>query len=74
MRGFYGSRRIPTYPGLRQAEQDEFLDLGDEIATLAAHLHAATYRLLVLIAEFDVLEGWKAGGHRTGRRGIGAGN
>jgi hypothetical protein len=32
--------------------------LGDEIAELAAHIHAATYRLLVLIGEFDQREGW----------------
>ena len=29
-------------------ELDVLFDLGDEIATLAAHLHAATYRLLAL--------------------------
>jgi len=34
--------------------------LGDEIAELAAHIHAATYRLLVLISEFDKREGWDA--------------
>ena len=34
--------------------------LGDEIAELAAHVHAATYRLLVLIREFDQREGWDA--------------
>ena len=32
--------------------------LGDEIAELAAHIRAATYRLLVLIREFDQREGW----------------
>lgn len=35
--------------------------LGDEIAELAAHIHAATYRLLTLLAEFDVREGWGGG-------------
>jgi len=35
--------------------------LGDEIATLAAHIHAATYRLLVLIREFDERKGWAWG-------------
>ncbi len=35
--------------------------LGDEIARLAAHLHAATYRLLVLIHDFDEREGWADG-------------
>ena len=46
-------------------ELDVVQDLGDEIATLAAHLHAATYRLLTLIAEFDRLRGWEPGGHRS---------
>ena len=35
--------------------------LGDEIARLAAHLHAATYQLLVLIRAFDEQEGWGGG-------------
>ena len=35
--------------------------LGDEIAELAAHLHAATYRLLVLVRAFDTREGWHNG-------------
>ena len=32
--------------------------LGDEIATLAARLHSATYQLLVLLREFDACDGW----------------
>jgi hypothetical protein len=32
--------------------------LGDEIAELAAHLHAAEHRLLERLAEFDRKEGW----------------
>jgi hypothetical protein len=35
--------------------------LGDEIAELSAHLHAATYRLLVRLREFDEREGWNGG-------------
>jgi hypothetical protein len=35
--------------------------LGDEIAELAAHLEAATARLLDLIREFDAREGWANG-------------
>ena len=46
-------------------ELDVVSDLGDEIATLAAHIHAATYRLLTLIAEFDRLQGWEPEGHRS---------
>ena len=46
-------------------ELDILSDLADEIATLAAHIHAATYRLLTLIAEFDRLRGWEPEGHRS---------
>ena len=35
--------------------------LGDEIAELAAHLDAATARLLDLIREFDARAGWNTG-------------
>ncbi len=35
--------------------------LGDRIAELSAHIHAATYRLLVMIREFDRREGWAVG-------------
>jgi hypothetical protein len=42
----------------RIAELDR---LGDEIAELAAHLDAATARLLDLIREFDAREGWNTG-------------
>ncbi len=35
--------------------------LGDEIAELSAHLDAATARLLDLIREFDIREGWNSG-------------
>src|SRR5262245_33727486 len=36
-------------------------ELGDEIAVLSVHLDAATVRLLDLIREFDVREGWNTG-------------
>ena len=35
--------------------------IGEEIATLAARIDAATYELLVLIREFDEREGWNNG-------------
>ena len=35
--------------------------LGEEIAALAARLHAATYELLVLVREFDARTGWGNG-------------
>ena len=54
--------------------------LGEQIAALAARLHAATYELLVLLREFDARTGWNNGflscahwlhwrtGHRPRRR------
>ncbi len=36
----------------------ETQDLESQITELAAHIHAATYRLLTLIAEFDRREAW----------------
>ncbi|MGD2123073.1 MAG: DUF222 domain-containing protein, partial [Gemmatimonadota bacterium] len=39
--------------------------LEKKIVTLAARIHAATHRLLTLIAEFDQRQGWKPGGHRS---------
>ena len=35
--------------------------LGETIASLAAGIHAATYRLLTLLREFDEREGWNNG-------------
>ncbi|MEX2526481.1 MAG: DUF222 domain-containing protein, partial [Gemmatimonadota bacterium] len=45
------------------ADTDSLEALEHEITTLAAHVHAAEHRLLVLIAEFDRRGGWKPGGH-----------
>lgn len=46
-----------TRPGATSTLEDNDR-LADEIAELAAQLHAATYRLLVLLREFDAREGW----------------
>jgi hypothetical protein len=46
-------------------DADALEELEEEITTLAAHIHAATHRLLVLIADFDRRRGWELGGHRT---------
>jgi len=46
-------------------DPDALDDLSDEIVTLAAHIHAATHQLLVLIAQFDRWRGWEVGGHRS---------
>jgi hypothetical protein len=47
------------------ADPDHVDAVADEITTLSAHIHAATYRLLALIAEFDRLKGWERDGHRS---------
>ncbi len=39
--------------------QEQIEKLSDEIAKLSAHIDAATYRLLLLIREFDKLNGWQ---------------
>ena len=44
---------------------DALEELEEEITTLAAHIHAATHRLLLLIADFDRRRGWELGGHRS---------
>lgn len=49
----------------RLAALDATERLGDEIAELAAHLHAATYRLLTLLRDFDARDGWGGGGFRS---------
>ena len=46
-------------------DADALEALEDEIAVLAAHIHAATHRLLTLIADFDRRRGWELGGHRS---------
>jgi len=51
-----GPSVVPTHPNSVELER-----LGDEIAELAAHLDAATARLLDLIREFDARGGWGNG-------------
>ncbi len=46
-------------------DADALEELEERITTLAAHIHAATHRLLTLIAEFDRRRGWELGGHRS---------
>ena len=47
---------VPTHEHVAALDR-----LGDEIAELAAHLDAATARLLELIREFDARGGWNTG-------------
>ena len=49
----------------RLADADDLDRIGDEIASLAAHIHAAQYQLLALLAEFDEREGWSGSGFRS---------
>ena len=51
-----GPSFVPTHPNNVELER-----LGDQIAELAAHLDAATARLLDLIREFDERGGWGNG-------------
>src|SRR5215469_3296163 len=51
-----GPSFVPTHPN-----NVELKRLGDQIAELAAHLDAATARLLDLIREFDERGGWGSG-------------
>jgi hypothetical protein len=41
------------------ARQDRARELESEIATLAAHIHAASYRLIELLSEFEAVNGWQ---------------
>ena len=47
------------------AKRDRNDELAEEIATLAAQIQAADYRLLLLIREFDANGGWAQQGAKT---------
>ncbi len=57
--------QLANYPvAIVDADNTPVVDLdrlADEIAELAAHLDAATYRLLVRLREFDERSGWSGG-------------
>ncbi|HUH14164.1 MAG TPA: DUF222 domain-containing protein [Longimicrobiales bacterium] len=55
----------PRPPSATEVDPDLLEELGDEIRTLAAHIHAANHHLLTLIARFDALRGWEPGGFRS---------
>jgi hypothetical protein len=50
-----------TPPLLSSAEHTAVEQLGEAIADIAAGIHASTYRLLVLLREFDERNGWTNG-------------
>jgi len=52
------TRSSPVSAAAGQSPTDQ---LGEEIAVLAARLHAATYELLVMLRRFDDASGWSNG-------------
>jgi hypothetical protein len=52
-------------PDAAATEVDRLEELGEEIARLAAHLHAGRARFLELVAAFDRRRGWEPSGHRS---------
>jgi hypothetical protein len=52
---------VPSARTAQLAKSAETYALGESIAALAARLHAATYELLVMLAEFDGRKGWNNG-------------
>jgi hypothetical protein len=52
-------------PNLPAASRPGLCEIENEITELAAHIHAATYRLLELIREFDEREGWGGPGLKS---------
>jgi len=47
---------------LPESHGDVLDALEEEIVVLSAHIHAATHRLLTLIARYDSLRGWELAG------------
>jgi hypothetical protein len=61
----YAALAATALPDETGSDPDVIDDLGDEIAMLAAHIHAGTHRLLALLARFDRLRGWEPAGHQS---------
>lgn len=56
----------PPHPVTRfQFDVDAAEQIEEEIVTLAAHIHAANHRLLVLLARYDRMGAWELAGHRS---------
>jgi len=53
---------IQTFSGPDSHRQSRIDALENQITELAAHIHAATYRLLELIREYDECHGWEGPG------------
>jgi len=75
----FPSYLAPMLQPVRSEKDIRGEELGDEIATLSAQLQVATYRLLVLLREFDEIGGWAEPGLKScahwlsWRVGLGAG-
>jgi hypothetical protein len=63
--GAVGVAEAAVGPADRSPDPDEIEALGDRIATLAAHIHAAEGEMLPLIARYERLGGWERAGHRS---------
>jgi len=60
------TREAPEGLGAPDAEANEYdalEEIGNRIATLAAHIHAAEHEILTLIADFDRRRGWEVCGY-----------
>jgi hypothetical protein len=53
---------VPPDASAGDLGSEALTELGEAIMTLSEELHAQTHKLLLLIAEFDRLEGWKLHG------------
>jgi len=63
--GVAGAGDAADGPADGSPDPDEIEALGDRIATLAAHIHAAEGEMLPLIARYERLGGWERAGHRS---------
>lgn len=54
-----------SHASITQIPPRDLAVLADEITELAAHINAATYRLLALIREFDERHGWSGAGLKS---------
>jgi len=57
--------KLPNLDNQQRLSRKQVDQLADEIATAAAHIDAATHRLLTSIRKFDECSGWSRQGART---------
>jgi len=61
----YAATHGATSSATSSADVSAIEELGEQITILSAHIHAATQRLLVLVAQFDRKRGWELDGQRS---------